>query len=195
MLLPRRFVQKQSHMEEEHQNMFILISCYEMQPINVQRQFSKFINSVFSPCSLTELPPFCNLIPSQKWNYKVDGKGRQRTKRLFQSSSQKSEGENLLTEGAFTSTCSLFPQPNMLRWTPKHGLRPEQMLGCLQTPQASEAEGCWLLLGEEFRRAASFLLDLHAHAGWGGREEKKKTGPDKDAFWITCVRLPSAAAS
>lgn len=132
--------------------------------------------TVSFPRSLTELPPFCNLIPSQKWNYKVDGK---RTKRMFQSSSQKSDGENPLTEDAFTSTCSLFPQPNVLRWTPKHGLRPEQMLRCLQTPRASKAEGCWLLLGEEFRRAASFLLDLHMHAGWGEREEKKKQAQTK----------------
>jgi len=55
------------------------------------------------------------------------------------------------------------------------------MLGCLQTPRVREAEGYWLLLGEELCRAAGFLLDLHTHAGRGRREEKNP-GPNKDAF-------------
>lgn len=36
-----------------------------------------------------------------------------------------------------------------------------------------KAGGQWQLLGEEFRRAADFLLDLHTHVGLGRTGKKK----------------------
>lgn len=106
-------------------------------------------------------------------------------KGCFEAIPRKSEGENLLFKGVFTSTCSFLTQANMLRWTLEHGQPPEQMLKCLQTPRAREAEGYWLLLGEQ---QASCWTYTHALGG-----ERKKPGPNKDAFLhhvCVCHLLP-----